>query len=103
MVSIENIEEVTVEETSEHEETLAAVKPNRRGARSGRIPPIEARFGARIRELRTQLGISQEELSFRAGLHRNYVSDAERGTRNVSLKAIEKFAKGLGVTVKDLF
>ncbi|MBR3840749.1 MAG: helix-turn-helix transcriptional regulator [Erysipelotrichales bacterium] len=48
-------------------------------------------------------GISQEELSFRSGLHRNYVSDTERGRRNVSLKAIERFAKGLNVDMTDLF
>lgn len=65
--------------------------------------PIEARFGKKVREIRRKMGYSQEELAHRSGLHRNYVSDTERGTRNVSLKAVEKFAKGLEVDIKDLF
>ena len=64
---------------------------------------VEEKFGLTVRYYRNIAGISQEELSFRSGLHRNYVSDTERGRRNVSLKAIEKFAKGLNVTVTDLF
>lgn len=64
---------------------------------------IEQRFGRRIKELRLKQNISQEELAFRCHLSKNYVSDVERGTRNVSLKAIEKFAYGLKVRVSDLF
>ncbi|BBH25620.1 helix-turn-helix domain-containing protein [Intestinibaculum porci] len=64
---------------------------------------IEKRFGLRIRELRMMQEISQEELAWRCQLSKNYVSDVERGTRNVSLKAIEKFAKGLDVRIEDLF
>ena len=60
-------------------------------------------FGKRVRALRQMIGISIEELSFRCGLHRNYISDVERGTRNVSLKAIEKLALGLKVPVYYLF
>ena len=40
---------------------------------------------------------------FGCHLSKNYISDVERGTRNVSLKAIDQFARGLGVTLKDLF
>ncbi|KRN49995.1 hypothetical protein IV49_GL000521 [Kandleria vitulina DSM 20405] len=57
----------------------------------------------RIRELRMLQEISQEELAWRCQLSKNYVSDVERGRRNVSLKAIEKFAKGLDVKLEDLF
>ncbi|HAD23134.1 MULTISPECIES: helix-turn-helix transcriptional regulator [Kandleria] len=64
---------------------------------------IEKRFGMRIRELRMLQEISQEELAWRCQLSKNYVSDVERGRRNVSLKAIEKFAKGLDVKLEDLF
>ena len=63
---------------------------------------IEKRFGERVKELRKSLNISQEELAFRAGLHKNYVSDVECGRRNVSLRAIEQFAFGLGVSLKEL-
>lgn len=60
-------------------------------------------FGLRIKELRLKAHISQEELSFRCGLSKNYISDVERGTRNISLKAISKLAYGLRVEIKDLF
>ena len=53
---------------------------------------IEERFGMRIRELRKHQQISQEELAFRCNLSKNYVSDVERGTRNITLKVVEKFA-----------
>lgn len=59
-------------------------------------------FGDNMRIRRLELNISQEELSFRAGLHRNYVSDVERGTRNVSIKAMEKIAKGLDTSLYEL-
>ena len=59
-------------------------------------------FGLRIKELRLKAHISQEE-SFRCGLSKNYISDVERGTRNISLKAISKLAYGLHVEIKDLF
>lgn len=60
-------------------------------------------FGERVRKLRKMLGISIEELSFRSGLHRNYISDVERGQRNISLLAIHKLAEGLGVGVEVFF
>lgn len=64
---------------------------------------IEVKFGHRIKELRLKQNISQEELAFRCGLSKNYISDVERGTRNVSLKSIEKIANGLAVNLKELF
>lgn len=64
---------------------------------------IEMRFGHRMKELRLKQGISQEELAFRCGLSKNYISDVERGTRNISLKSIEKIASGFAVEIKELF
>jgi CheY-like chemotaxis protein len=49
------------------------------------------------------LGISQEELGGRAGLHRTYICDIERGARNVSLESIEKLARALEISVARLF
>jgi CheY-like chemotaxis protein len=49
------------------------------------------------------LGISQEELGGRAGLHRTYICDIERGARNVSLESIEKLARALEITTATLF
>lgn len=64
---------------------------------------IEEQFGKRVRYLRQKIDVSQEELSFRCHLHRNYISDLERGKRNVSLRAISQIAEGLGVTIATLF
>jgi len=63
---------------------------------------IRVRFGRRLRELRKARGLSQEELAFRAGLHRTYVSSAERGERNVALINLERLAKALAVDMCDL-
>ena len=52
---------------------------------------------------RSRLGISQEELAGRAGLHRTYVCDVERGARNLSLESIEKLAHALQISVASLF
>ena len=64
---------------------------------------IEVRFGNRIRELRMLAHLTQEELGAVAQLHRNYISDLERGMRNVSLRTIEKLAQALQVEIRDLF
>ena len=64
---------------------------------------INIKFGRRVKELRLIQNISQEELAFRCQLSKNYVSDVERGTRNVTLKVVEKFAQGLKVPVHILF
>ena len=66
-------------------------------------PSIKARFGASVRRLRDERGLSQEALAERAGLHRNYVGGVERGERNVALENIVKLAKGLAVSSRDLF
>ena len=64
---------------------------------------IEMRFGQRVKELRLKQNISQEELAFRCGLSKNYISDVERGTRNISLRSIEKIADGFAINIKELF
>lgn len=64
---------------------------------------IKQRFGLAIKQRRHELGISQEELSFRVGLHRTYISDIERGSRNPSLENIAKLAKALEISVSILF
>src|SRR2546428_7969822 len=60
-------------------------------------------FATVVRACRSRLGISQEELAGRAGLHRTYVSDIERGARNLSLESIEKLARALETSVSALF
>lgn len=63
---------------------------------------VAIRFGLRLRELRREQGVSQEELAARAELHRTYVSSVERGERNVSLETVEKLAKALKLRMADL-
>ncbi|MDI6758670.1 MAG: helix-turn-helix transcriptional regulator [Candidatus Omnitrophota bacterium] len=59
-------------------------------------------LGLRIKEIRQKRKMSQEELSFESELHRTYISDIERGTRNVSIENIEKIAKALDVALKEI-
>lgn len=61
------------------------------------------RFGARVRAERERLGISQEELADRAGLHRTYLGGVERGERNLGLLNVIRIARALGVPVPVLF
>ncbi len=64
---------------------------------------IRVRFGAAVRKRRRELGLSQEELAARAELHRTYLADIERGSRNVALQNIEKIAQALRVSIPTLF
>ena len=60
-------------------------------------------FGRRVRELRKQLDISQEELGDRCGLHPTYVGGIERGERNPALVNIGRLASALRVSLAELF
>jgi len=64
---------------------------------------LKTLLGMAIKTQRASLGISQEELAHRAGLHRTYVSDLERGARNPSIESIEKLAGALQISVSNLF
>jgi transcriptional regulator with XRE-family HTH domain len=63
---------------------------------------IQKKFGETLREIRKGKNLSQEDVANRSKLHRTYISDIERGARNVSLVNIEKIAKALGITPKSL-
>ncbi len=60
-------------------------------------------FGAHIRMLRLERGLSQEEVAHRAGVHVTYLSGIERGRRNPSLMNLRRIAGALGVAVAELF
>lgn len=64
---------------------------------------VEKRFGKRVRELRLAKGLSQEELAYRAHVHRTYLGGIERGERNPALKNISAIAEALGVSLSELF
>jgi transcriptional regulator with XRE-family HTH domain len=63
---------------------------------------ILVRFGKRLREKRTELGLSQEAFADKCGLDRTYISGIERGKRNVSLLNISTIANSLGTSVSEL-
>ena len=52
--------------------------------------------------MREKKDLSQEMLASKAGVHRTYVGMIERGEKNVTLNSAEKFARALGVKVRDL-
>jgi CheY-like chemotaxis protein len=64
---------------------------------------VKKTFGNSVKVWRRQLGYSQEQLAERADLHRTYISDVERGARNLSLESMSKLAGALEISVAALF
>lgn len=61
-----------------------------------------AALGRAIRRVRREQNVSQEELGYRAGLHRTYVGGIERGEKNPSYENLLRLAEALGVSVSDV-
>jgi transcriptional regulator with XRE-family HTH domain len=59
-------------------------------------------LGENVRRQRKAKGLSQEELALDAGMKRSYLSDLERGTRNPSVRAVERLAKALDLEPSEL-
>ena len=59
-------------------------------------------FGAVIRELRIAAGMSQEQLSFRAKVHRTYVGDLERGLKSPTLDVVDAISRALKIEAPEL-
>lgn len=64
---------------------------------------ILVQFGCRIRQLRLEQQLTQEQLAERTGFHHNYIGMIERGERNPALVNIEIFAKAFGLSLSELF
>jgi transcriptional regulator with XRE-family HTH domain len=64
---------------------------------------MQKQFGKRLRQLRRERGLSQEELGVKANLHRTYIGTIERAEKNISIENVSKLAKALGVRVNDFF
>ena len=64
---------------------------------------ILVKFGDKVREERTRLKISQEQLASRAKVHRTYIGMIERAEKNITLENIEKVAKALNIKLSDFF
>ena len=61
--------------------------------------PLNESFANVLRKLRTQKGLSQEELAFKANLHRTYISQLERGLKSPTLNTLSNLANVLGVSL----
>ena len=63
---------------------------------------LSSKFGQRMKALRESNKMSQEDLAFQTGLHRTYISDLERGSRNPSLKTLATIAEAFNITLSKL-
>ena len=61
------------------------------------------RVGLRIKELRGELGVSQEAFAYSIGMSRTYFAEVETGKRNISIENIDRIASGLKVSLKTFF
>ena len=64
---------------------------------------IQKKFGQSLKKIRNEKSLSQEKLASISGLHRTYISDVERGNKNISLRNIEKITKALKIKMSDFF
>jgi transcriptional regulator with XRE-family HTH domain len=71
--------------------------------RHNKTSDILANLGASIARRRGELSLSQEELATKSGVHRTYISDVERGVRNISVLTLERIANALDIRVGALF
>ena len=60
-------------------------------------------FGNKIKQLRQNLGLSQEKFASKIEMDRTYYSQVEAGKRNISLENIYKIAKGFNISLEELF
>jgi len=59
-------------------------------------------LGTKVRSLRNELGLSQEELASSCGFDRTYISLVERGKRNISFNNLQTLSAGLGTNLSKL-
>ena len=64
---------------------------------------ISSVIGNRIKKQRNRLGLTQEELAEKCGLHYTYIGQLERGEKNATLESIEKVVRGLDISFEALF
>lgn len=64
---------------------------------------ILVKFGKKLREIRTERGLSQEALADIANVHRTYIGMVERAEKNITLLNIQKLSKALKIDIKELF
>ena len=67
------------------------------------VSEIHKKFGMRVKKLRKEKDMSQEELAFQIGVDRSYMGFVERGERNPTLDKIVKIANSLNISLSELF
>lgn len=65
-------------------------------------PQAKIRFGAKLRLAREKAQLSQEAFAEKAGLHRTYIGQVERGERNISVDSMERLADAVGEHLWDM-
>ena len=63
---------------------------------------VQRRIAVNVKRVRKERGLSQEELADRAGVHRTYVSQIERGVKNATFVSLDKIAQALGTPLAEL-
>lgn len=77
-----------------------------KGERGREVPPgeeLRRRLGAAVRDRRAEMGMSQQALSLRAKLNRNYVTEVETARRNIGVENAARLAAALDLSLADLF
>lgn len=64
---------------------------------------LRIRLGTVIKQLRSNRDLTQQECADKAGLHRTYISDVERGGRNLSITSLSQIATALDVPLSEIF
>ena len=67
------------------------------------IVNLQRKFGLVLKELRKEKGLSQESLGYQSDIDRTYISDIEKGERNISLKIIKRLSEALQISLSELF
>jgi transcriptional regulator with XRE-family HTH domain len=64
---------------------------------------LQVAFGRTIREIRLELGLSQEKLAQKVKVSRNFLGSVERGESSLSLEVVERLARAMDIRLSDLF
>ncbi len=67
------------------------------------ISATHKKFGQRVKQLRKEKGLTQEDLAFKIGVDRSYMGFIERGEKNPTLKNIDKISNAFGLSLGELF
>jgi len=67
------------------------------------VDGLKAKFGKRLRQIRRQMDLTQEQLAEKVGLSVEFISNIERGINSPSFKTLENLERALGISVSEMF